>query len=203
MARAACLVLTAGLWLIGCSPAAPPVSPAELSQPHQALMTYLDAISKGNAAKARAASIGTEQDKRWIDAITALITGLRSYDDALVTRFGRQALTTDIDLKQAVTELANEPIVRFQDGMVKESENTALIQAAVGHIRLAAQPPVYLKREKDGWKVDLAESRRDPTHSPERVAQYLAAGDALKKAARDIRAGRYRTFDEAQQAAGG
>lgn len=165
-------------------------------------MTYLNAIAQGNAAKARAASVGTEQDKRWIDAMTSLISGLRSYDEALMARFGRQALTTDIDLKQAVTELANEPIVRFQDGIVKESDTTAEIQAAVGHIRLAAVPPVYLKREKDGWKIDLTAMARDPAHSPQQVEQYLAAGKALNSAARQIRAGRYRTFDEAQQAAG-
>ena len=73
-------------------------------------------------------------------------------------------------------ELANEPIVRFQDGLVKESGETAQIQAAVGHLRLAAEPPVYLKREKDGWKVDLAAARRDSAHSPQRIERYLAAG---------------------------
>jgi hypothetical protein len=165
-------------------------------------MTYLHAIAQGNAAKARAASIGTEQDKRWIDAMTGLISGVRSYDQALTARFGQQAISTDIDLKQALSELANEPIVWFQDGIVKEAENTAQIQAAVGHTRLAAVHPVYLKRELDGWKVDLAAARRDSNHSQQQVEQYLAVGKALNDAARQIRAGRYRTFDEAQQAVG-
>lgn len=196
------LALTGGLCLVGCASSAPPVNPGELSTPQTALMTYLHAIAQGDAAKARAASVGTEQDKRWIDAMAGLISGLRSYDQALTARFGQQATSVDIDLKQALSELANEPIVRFQDGLVKEAEDSAQIQAAVGHIRLAAEPPVYLKREKDGWKVDLAAARRDSAHSPQRVERYLAAGKALNDAARQVRLGRYRTFDEAQQAVG-
>lgn len=196
------LALTLSFRLVGCAPTAPAVNPAELSTPQTALMTYLNAIAQGNDAKARAASIGTEQDKRWIDGMTSLISGVRSYDQALTARFGQKAVTTDIDLKQALSELANEPLVWFRDGLLKEAENTAQIQAAVGHVRLAAVPPVYLKREKDGWKVDLTAARRDSNHSPQQVEQHLAAGKALNDAARQVRTGRYRTFEEALQAAG-
>lgn len=78
----------------------------------------------------------------------------------------------------------------------------AACYAAIGHIRLGAQPPVFLKRDQAGWKVDLTATRQDPEHSPERIEQYLRAGRSLTRCAQDIGKGRYRTFDEAQAAIG-
>lgn len=174
----------------------------DLSKPLPALLTYLNALAQCDVATAKSASVGTEEDKRWIDAMAALVGGLRSYQQALDQRFGNQAVQTDDDIRQALSEFTTQPIVRFQNGLVKEGPDTAEVQAAIGHIRLAAQSPVYLKREKDGWKVDLTAMRQDPRHNPAVVAQYLAAGESLSDAAKAIRAGRYRTFAEAQQALG-
>jgi hypothetical protein len=190
----------AGLGLIGCAAKPAPIPAAQLSKPQPALMVFLNAVSRCDVAAAKASSVGTEQDKRWIDGMAALVNGLRSYDEALVSRFGRQATRMDVDLKQAVTTLVDEPMFRFQDGLLKEGEDRAEIDPAFGHIRLAAQPPMYLARDKQGWKVDLAAMRQDPLHSPQRVEQYLAAGRALQAAAKDVRLGRYRTLEEAQQA---
>ena len=81
-------------------------------------------------------------------------------------------------------------------------ERAMILDAALGHIRLMAQPPVYLKKETSGWKVDLAAMRQYPHHSPQSIEQYLAAGKALTAAARDVRSGRYKTLDDAQQALG-
>lgn len=199
------LLLLAPLFLLlgGCgAKAAPSLVPVDLSKPLPALMTYLNAIAKCDAATAKSASFGTEADKRWIDAMVALIGGLRSYDQALVQRFGHEAVQMDDEIRQAIAEFTTQPIVRFQNGLVSEGPDTAKIQAAVGHIRLAAQPPVYMKRQKDGWKVDLTALRQDPRHDPAVVAQYLAGGDSLSRAAKSIREGRYRTFADAQQALG-
>lgn len=199
--------LIGGLGLVACSwtgciakPA--PVPAVQLSKPRDALLSYLSAVARCDVEAAKAASLGTEADKKWIVGMAALITGLRNYDQAMLARFGRQAIPLDIDLKQAVTTLVDQPIVRFQDGIVKEYEDAAEIDAAIGHIRLGAQPPVFLKRDKAGWKVDLTAMRQDLEHSPERIEQYLSAGRSLAKSAQDIRKGRYRTFDEAQAAIG-
>jgi hypothetical protein len=195
-----CVGIAAGLLLGGCSANDAPAPRADLAKPQPALMAFLNSIARCDVAAAKAESLGTEQDKHWIDAMAALVGGLRDYDQALLSRFGRQAIPIDVDLKQAVTELVNEPMVRFQDGLVKESGDRAEVDAALGHIRLAAQPPMYLRRDKVGWKVDLTLMRRDTLHTPESIEQYLMAGIALKIAARDVRAGHYKTLDEAQQA---
>lgn len=196
------LCIAAGLWLGGCGANAAPIDPDALSKPHDALMVFLNAVGQGDAARARACSIGSDDDKRWIDGMTALLTGLRAYDQAMVGRFGQQAVPLDVDLKQAIFSMANEPIVWFQDGIVKEAEDTAEIDAAVGHVRLMAARPVYLKHDQHGWKVDLAAMREHPDHRPETVAQFLAAGKALQAAASEIRSGRYKTFGDAQQVLG-
>ena len=191
--------LLAGLALAGCNAKATPARVAtDLSKPLPALMTYLHAIAECDVETAKHASIGTEADKKWIDAMAALIGGLRSYDQALIERFGSQAIPTDVDIKQAITELTTQPIVLFRDGIVKAGDDTAEIDAALGRVRLAAQAPVYLKRQKDGWKVDLTAARHDPAV----VAKYLTAGHSLDRAARAIRSGRYRTLAEAEQAVG-
>jgi hypothetical protein len=199
------VLLLAPLFLLlgGCGAKAAPSRAAEdLSKPLPALMTYLNAIAKCDSATAKSASVGTEADKRWIDAMTALIGGLRSYDQALVQRFGREAVQMDDEIRQAIAEFTTQPIVRFQDGLVSEGPDRAEIQAAIGHIRLAAQSPVYMKRQKDGWKVDLTVLRQDPRHDPAVIAEYLAAGESLSRAAKSIRQGRYGTFADAQQAVG-
>jgi hypothetical protein len=164
------------------------------------LEAFLNSVARCDVTAAKAESLGTGQDKQWIDGMAALVGGLRDYDQALLSRFGRQAIPIDVDLKQAVTELVNEPMVRFQDGLVKEAGDRAEVDAALGHIRLTAQPPMFLRRDKVGWKVDLTMMRQDTLHSPERIEQYLAAGKALKNAARNVRSGHYKTLDEAQQA---
>ncbi|HEY2586674.1 MAG TPA: hypothetical protein VGI81_12995 [Tepidisphaeraceae bacterium] len=174
----------------------------DLSKPLPALLTYLNAVAQCDVETAKSASVGTKEDKRWIEAMAALIRGLRGYQQAMDQRFKNEAVQTDDDIRQALSEFTTEPIVRFQNGLVKEGDDTAEIQAAIGHIRLAAQPPVQMKREKDRWKVDLTAMRQDPRHNPAVVAQYLAAGESLSKAAKAIRLGRYRTFAEAQQAVG-
>jgi hypothetical protein len=189
------------LFAIGCgAKAAPNRVTSDLSKPKAAALTFLNAIAQGDIKTAKAASIGTTQDKEWIDAIVTLITGLREYDNAMLLRFRNEAVSEDIDLQAAIQDLATEPIMRLQDGIVKEGPATAEVDPAYKGVRLRSRSPVFLRREKGIWKVDLEALREDPRHSPEATQQYLAAGQALRRAAKDIRLGRYKTFAAAQQA---
>ena len=185
----------------GCGAKATPSNfSIDLSKPKSAALTFFSAVAQGDVKTAKAASIGTNQDREWIDAIATLITGLREYDAALMKRFRGEAISTDIDLQAAIREVAQDPVTRLEDGIVKESPETAEVDPAYKGVRLSSRSPVFLRRDKNAWKVDLEAMRKDPQHTPEMTRQYLAAGEALQRAAKDIRLGRYKTFAAAQQA---
>jgi len=174
---------------------------ADLSGPKPAALTFLRAIEQGDAQTAKNASLGTPQDKQFVDGMVALLDGLKAYDRALLSRFGPQAAAADVDLKQAILTLAQDPLARIEDGIVREGPDTAEIDPAFHGVRLTARPPIYLRKDKGLWRVDLpATARQDPRLDPVVARRYLAAGKALHDAARQIASGRYKTFAEAERA---
>lgn len=202
-ARIACLGLICGCALPGC--ASTEDAPAQrvasdLSGPKPAALTFLRAIAAGDARTAQNASIGTPADKEWAVALAALVRGLRRYDEALVARFGQEAIPADVDLRQALQTMTEDPISHMRDGIVSESAQTAVVYPAALGIKLAAHSPMMLRKDKSGWKVDLAAMAREPSHDPAVVRQYRAAAKALNDAALQIRSGRYKSLAEAQQA---
>jgi len=195
------LAIAGAALLTGCAGHTQSVQ-ADLSSPQSAALAFFQAIGRGDSATARNASVGGDQDKQWIDAMVTLIVGLRQYDQALRSRFGRDAAQTDADLRQALAGLTEDPITGLTEPIVLEDGESATVKPAYHHnLRLAARPPVYLRKIKDAWKVDLpATAQADPRHNFALVKQFLAAGQALQQAARQIAAGRYKTLAEAQQA---
>jgi len=175
----------------------PAIGAADLSAPKPAALSFLHAIARADARAAKAASVGTDQDRQSIDAIVSLIAGLRAYADALKARFGAQASSIDDQLREAMRALTDDPVMRLEGGIVKESADSAEVDPALNGVRLAARPPIYLRKDAGVWKVDLATMRNDPTYDPAATDQYRSAGKALQLAAQAIRRGRYRTLDAA------
>lgn len=190
-------------WLTGCASQPPRArTPVDLSTPKAAAATFLQAIAQGDARTARQASMGTEQQKQWIDAMVGFVDGLRSYDKALIKRFGREAIPTDVDIRQTLLTTAEEPARQVQDAIIDQTDDTARLLPAYKGIRLMAQPPMILRRQRGQWKIDLAATAQvDHHHDPEITKQYLTAGKALHETARQIAAGRFKTIDEAQEGA--
>jgi hypothetical protein len=189
------------LLLTGCATHGDSLPPgADLTTPKAAASAFYRAIARADARTAKSASWGTEEDKKWIDGMTALISGLRSYDSAIVSRFSGQATTADIDLKQALLSLADEPLTQIDGGIVSEAPDTARIEPAFHGMRLTARPPIYLRKENGLWRVDLTAMRQSPSHDPEMTKRLLEGGQALTRTARDIAAGKYKTFEAAQNA---
>ena len=189
------------LLLTGCSTHGDSLPPgADLTTPKAAASVFYRAIARADARTAKSASWGTEDDKKWIDGMTALISGLRSYDSAIVSRFGGQATTADIDLKQALLTLADEPVTQIDGGIVSEALETAKIEPAFNGMRLTARPPIYLRKVKGVWKVDLTAMGQSPSHNPGMARRLLEGGQALTRTARDITSGQYKTLAAAQAA---
>ena len=177
---------------------------SDLTTPKAAALTFLRGISEGDVDTAQAACIGTEQQRASVGALSSLITGLRDYDRAITAKFGVEAIQTDVQLKQAISDLWEVSIQHTETAIVKEGPQTATVEPAVGNVRLQARPPIYLRKEKDHWKVDLGlTAQRDKRFSPDTAEQYAAAGKALHQAANSVRSGRYKTLAEAQRDADG
>jgi hypothetical protein len=194
-------IVTAFVICCGCgAKTAPLPRDVDLSKPKAAALSFLRSLARGDGRTARAISIGSEADTRWVDAMVTLITGLREYDQALLDKFNREALPMDVTLKQAIATFADEPVMRLQGGVVKEAEDTAEVDPGLGGVRLSRRRPVYLRKQGDVWKVDLAAMRDDPQHDPALAGDYILAGKAMRQAASDIRRGHYKTFQAAQDA---
>lgn len=194
------------LLMIGCAPQEPapvPRVPSDLSGPKAAALTFLRAIAAGDARTAQEASIGTPAEKQWPAAVAELVAGLHRYDRAIVARFGAQATSADVDLRQALQTMTLDPIAHIESGILSESTETAVIYPAALGIKLAAHPPMKLRKDKSGWKVDLSAMSDLPGHEMPAVRQYRAAAKTLNDVARQIQSGRYRSLADAQQAIAG
>jgi len=177
---------------------------SDLSTPKAASLTFLRAIAAGDVRTAKAACTGTPQEKKWVDAMSSFLTGLRSFDEAIVNRFGQEAVQADTQLKQALLELSDDVIQHVDDAIVHETGETASVEPAAAGVRLRNRPPIYLRNDKGAWKVDLAATAKgDKRFDPGVQEKYASAGDALHDAARRVRAGRYKTLTEAQRDADG
>jgi hypothetical protein len=183
----------------GCSSHPQPRVAADLSGPKSAAVAFYTAVLAGDISTARNASIGSNTEKQWIDAMCGLLTGLRLYDEAIVKHFGNEAVQTDTQLKQAMLQLGQDQIDRLQDGVVHQGPEMAQVHPGWHGELLSARPPVILRKEKDVWKVDLAATAKiDPKFGPEAVDRYRVYGQALHDAAWRINAGRYQTLAEAE-----
>jgi hypothetical protein len=185
----------------GCRSSNPaPQVASDLTTPKAAALTFLHAISAGDVKTAKSASIGNDQEKAAVEALATLVTGLRDYERAITKHFGGQAAQSSTQLRMAITDLIDVSIGHAENGIVNQGPETASVEPAVGGVRLRARSPIYLRKEKDRWKVDLATtSRADKRFDPAIAEQYLAAGKALHEAAKRVNAGRYKTFADAQR----
>ena len=204
MAKQWIIVVLAGALLTlpgGCGLSRPsPHVSADLGSPKAAALTFLRAISAGDVETAKSASVGTKEEVAAVEAFSTLITGLREYDKALTSHFSTEAVQTDTQIRQAITDLLEISIGHAENAIVNEGPERASVEPAAGGIRLKARPPIYLRKEKDGWKVDLeATSQVDHRFSPATAEQFSTAGKALHQAARQVNAGRYKSLAEAQK----
>jgi hypothetical protein len=183
----------------GCGSHPQPRVPADLSGPRAAAVTFYSAVVAGDTSTARHASLGTDVDKKWIDAMARLLSGMRIYDQAIVKHFGSEAVQTDTQLKLAMLQLGQDQIDRLQEGVVNQGPEVAQVHPGWHGEVLSARPPIILRKEYKAWKVDLAETAKvDPKFGPDAVNRYRIYGDALHDAAWRINAGRYKTLAQAE-----
>ncbi|HXE54949.1 MAG TPA: hypothetical protein VN541_18150, partial [Tepidisphaeraceae bacterium] len=189
----------------GCASGPPaPRVPVDLSSPATAASTFARAIAAGDAAGARAASVGSDQEKKSIDILVSFIDGLRAYDQAMMNHFGPQAIQVHTQVNQALQDVAEQPVMDLEQPIVSQTGDRARVQPALkGQMKLAGRPAVLVRKTKAGWKVDLAATAQaDPRFSPAVTQAYAQAAQALHQTARQVVAGQFKTVEEAQEGAG-
>jgi len=194
-----------------CVPQFPPagkLTPLKLDEPKEAALTFVRAIGAGDPETAKAASLGTERQKRWAVSTAIMVSGLRAFDAATTARFGPAAAGTHMNIINLLNSVTTEPEQAVENAAVRMSldEQTAEV-AAVS--RIYAAHMYYASRVRktaQGWKVDLpAILASNPqfmmiNESP-KLDQLVSTGNAMRDLAKDIRAGKYATIEAAEAAA--
>lgn len=201
------LSILSSVWVqIGCATLDKPPARADLSSPKAAALTYLKAIQYEDVKMARAISIGTLEQKSWIDAYVAMLDGMRRYDTALTAKFGHIINQTHVDLQQNIREMADQPVELISAGSESGNDRQARIDPKRAGFLSHSQIPICLKKEKQGWMVDLAQTyaHEVPAQEMETISakfrQTRIYGQIFQKMALDVKAGQFRNTDEANKA---
>jgi hypothetical protein len=194
------------LLAVGCEDH-PPAN-ADLSTPKSAALVYLKAIQRGDAITARKVSVGTPDEKKWVDALAIMVDGMRSFDNALYGKFGRYSNQVHTDLGDSLMMLADGPVVWIGNGSVSYDDVKARIDPKRMGFASQSQPSVYLLLRKYGWEVNLEQTYADGataaqlTQMSASYAMYREIGQAMRDAAREVMGGKYHSIEEASQALG-
>lgn len=159
---------------------------ADLSTPKKAAVEFARDLESGDLTAAKAASIANADDAKLIKIISNLVRSARELRSVTIEKFGDAGK----DVLPNGDELADYS-KRVESATEKVTGDTATI----------GQPderdPMKLKKVEDGtWRVDLSAipEKEEITKMMPKVQKVLASGAA------DIKAGKYKTADEAKDA---
>jgi hypothetical protein len=165
-----------------------PVRAAEapdLSTPKKTAIAFAKGVESGDLATVKATSIGNESDYKLVHSIIGLIEANKQLRAAAIAKFGE-------DGKQISTEDLSNISKQMEQGEEKIEGDTATVGKA------DEKDPMKLKKVDGVWKVDLA-SIPDKEQMTKAMPKMQKA---MSQAALDIKAGKYKTIDEAKTAVG-
>ena len=183
--------LLAGLLIpAGCNRAEPAAA-----TPKQAATTFFKAMVSGDAAAAKAASVGDERSERLLEAMVENTSAMRAFHDAMKARFGESAAGAGLS-DRAVGAKEDQVLDAVEKGEEKIEGDSATILGAADHRKV-----VHLKNVNGAWKVD-----RGRLGEGESADRFLERTRRTTKAYRDlageIREGKHKSVAEARQAYG-
>lgn len=177
---AALLLLVGLLW----SPARGADAP-DLSTPKKAAVSFAKGVEAADMSAVKASSVGTEDDYKLVQSIVDFISSAKQLREAAVAKFGEEGKT-----------ISNDDMANLSKQVESGEEKITGDTATVG--KPQEPDPMKLKKVDGNWKVDLAS-----------IPEKEQMGKAMPKmqkvmsnAATDIKAGKYKTADEAKQAIG-
>jgi hypothetical protein len=163
---------------------------ARLKGPKAIAVSFAKAVRDNDVAAARAASAGTEEQHKTVEAMSVVFAAIRGYESAAVAKFGDAGRSKDMSLPDVVAEA--------QASEVKTEGDTATL---INPKKPGDKHPMKLVKKDGAWYVDLSSM---PVDAQTRVmsASALRMKKALDETAAEIRAGKFKTPQEAQAALG-
>jgi hypothetical protein len=137
----------------------------------------------------RAVTIGADEDYKLFEPLVGMVGAAKQLEKAAREKFGKSGRL--IARESPAVELE----IHIQESDVTVNGDTAVLR----HKGQEDSDPLPLKQTPEGWKVDL-------TAIENRQKMSAAAGgmrkmqEALAESATDIRAGKFKTAQEAEQA---
>ena len=162
---------------------------AGLSTPKQGALAFVRAMEADDMTTFRSVTVGEEADYKLFEPLLGMVGAAKQLEKAARDKFGKAGRVV---VRQSP---AVELEVHVQESDVKVTADTAVLS----HKGEEDSDPLTLRHTLEGWKVDL-------TAIHNRQQMSAAAGamgrmrQALGESAADIRAGRFKTPEDAEQA---
>src|SRR5215210_5268530 len=127
----------------GCNRAQPTAA-----TPKQAASAFFKAMVSGDAAAAKAASVGDERSERLLEAMVENTAAMRAFHDAMKARFPDQGAGGGLSAT-AIAIKEDQVLDAVEKGEEKIEGDSATILGAADHRKV-----VHLKKVNGAWKVD-------------------------------------------------
>jgi hypothetical protein len=183
--------LAAGLLLPGGCDRNQPAA----ATPKQAASSFFKAMVSGDAAAAKAASVGDARSERLLEAMVENTAAMRGFHDAMKARFGEAAAGAGLS-GPAVDVKEDQVLGDIEKGEEKIEGDSATIFGASNRRKV-----VHLKKVNGAWKVDRG--RLGEGESADRfLEQTRSKSKVYRDLADEVRKGTYKSAAEAQVAYG-
>lgn len=171
-------------WAAGTAAASP-----ELGTPKMAALSFVRAMEANDMAAFQAVTIGGEEDYKLFEPLLGMVGSAKQMERAAREKFGKAGRIV----------VRNSPAVELEVH-IQESDVTVKGDTAVlRHKGEENSDPLTIRQTAAGWKVDLTAIQNRQQMSAA-AAGMRKMQEALSGAAEDIRAGKFKSAEDAEKA---
>lgn len=175
----------ASIALICCAQAAQADDAPDTSTPKTAALAFCKALIAGDMDKIHALSTGTDGEYALVKLMSDATHSYGQFHDAVTKKFGDQAKFFD-DMGMDITK-------DYETADYKLNGDTATQVLK----RNPNDPnPQTLKKDGNGWKMDLSNVDKDPQDAALGKRMLPAMTKVFDKMTKNINDGKYKTFDD-------
>jgi hypothetical protein len=159
-----------------------------MQTPKYKAVSFAKAVQANDMATVRAVSTGSDAQYKTVEAMSLVFSAIRDYEAAAVEKFGEAGKSKDMSLPDVVAETKGSDVKT-------EGDSATLINPK----KPTDKHPMKLVRKDRKWYVDLSSM---PVDGQTKVMSASAPRmkKALEETAAEVRAGKFKTPQEAQAA---